>query len=168
MRLSETAKQGPIDQGHILTKGTHRLAHDVGKAIEDFAFNRAIAKAYEFINLLEREAESADAGTLYDCLQRLILILAPFIPHLAEELWEGIDGQGLACEAPWPPVDPAMLEDETLTLPIQVNGKRRDEITVPKDMAKNEIETLALASEGVQRTLDGATLKRSLSCQDGL
>ena len=59
-----------------------------------------------------------------------------------------VGGKGLACQAPWPSVDPKLLEDETLTLPIQVNGKRRDEISVPKDMAKEEIEALALATEG--------------------
>ena len=63
-------------------------------------------------------------------------------------------------DAPWPVADAAMLVDDSVTLPIQVNGKRRDEITVPKDMGKAEIEVLALATEGVQRALDGAAPKK--------
>lgn len=160
MRLAATAEPGKADAGLTLTKATHRLAHDVAQAIEDFAFNRAIAKTYEFVNLLEKEAASADTKSLHEALSRLVLIVNPFIPHLSEELWAALGQEGLAAEAAWPDIDPALLVDDEVTLPIQVNGKRRDEISVPKDMDPKEVEALALATEGVQRTLDGATPKK--------
>ncbi|HCQ64083.1 MAG TPA: leucine--tRNA ligase, partial [Rhodobacteraceae bacterium] len=69
-------------------------------------------------------------------------------------------GTGLVANAPWPVADPAMLVDDSVTLPIQVNGKRRDEITVAKDLPKEEVEALALATEGVQRALDGKPPKK--------
>ena len=155
----ETMQEGRgVDMGHALTKASHRLTHDVASAIEDFAFNRAIAKTYEFVNFLEKT--DADAATMNDALKRLVLTIAPFIPHLAEELWEALGGDALACDASWPEVDLALLVDKTVVLPIQVNGKRRDEISVPKDMAKETIEALALATQGVQRILEGATPKK--------
>ena len=160
MRLAETAAPGEVDTGHPLTKGTHRLAHDVAAAIEDFAFNRAIAKTYEFVNLAEKESSSATPGTLHDALRRLLVIVSPFVPHLAEELWANLGEGTLVAHAPWPEVDAALLVDDQVTLPIQVNGKRRDEISVPKDLDPKEIEALALKTEGVQRTLDGATPKK--------
>ena len=81
-------------------------------------------------------------------------------PHLAEDIWAKLGGDGLIATAPWPVVDEAMLKDDTVTLPIQVNGKRRGEIDVPADMPKDEVEKLALAHEAVIRILDGGTPKK--------
>ena len=158
--LSEGAREGAVDTGHPVLRGVHRLSHEVAAAIEDFAFNRAIAKTYEFVNLAEKSGPSADAATRYEVAKRLILTVAPFIPHLAEELWEHLGAPGLACHAPWPQVDAALLIEGQVVLPIQVNGKRRDQIQVARDMDRKAIEALALASAGVQRTLDGAQPKK--------
>ena len=81
--------------------------------------------------------------------------MAPMTPHLSEEIWEMTGGEGLIADAPWPKAEAAMLVDDTVTLPIQVNGKRRSEITVPKDMPKDEVEKAALADEAVQKALAG-------------
>jgi leucyl-tRNA synthetase len=81
-------------------------------------------------------------------------------PHLAEEIWQMLGGEGFIVNAPWPVADEAMMKDDTITLPIQVNGKRKSEIAVPVDMPKDEVEKLALADEAVIRTLDGATPKK--------
>jgi leucyl-tRNA synthetase len=81
-------------------------------------------------------------------------------PHLSEEIWGLLGGEGLVANALWPVADEAMLVEDSVTLPIQVNGKRRDEITVPKDMDKAEVEKLALATDGVKRALDGASPKK--------
>lgn len=160
MRLAETAKPGTVDVTHNLTKATHRFGHDVATAIEDFAFNRAIAKTYEYVNLAEKESGQADPATVHEALSRLVTIVSPFVPHLAEELWQALGHEGLVCHAPWPKVDAALLVDDRVTLPIQVNGKRRDEINVPKDMDAKQIEALALKTEGVQRTIGDATPKK--------
>jgi leucyl-tRNA synthetase len=82
------------------------------------------------------------------------------VPHLAEEVWAMLGGEGLVAQAAWPKADPALLIDDTVTLPIQVNGKRRGEITVPKEMAASEVEKLVLADEAVQRALGGAAPKK--------
>jgi leucyl-tRNA synthetase len=81
-------------------------------------------------------------------------------PHLSEEIWAMLGGTGLAANAPWPVADEAMLVEETVTLPIQINGKRRSEIAVPKDMPKEEVEKLALADEAVLKALDGGQPKK--------
>ena len=99
------------------------------------------------------------SGTLHEILCRLVVTVAPFVPHLAEELWATLGQTGLVCHAPWPQIDAALLIDETVTLPIQVNGKRRDQIVVPKDMDAKAIEALALKTAGVKRTLEGTPKK---------
>jgi len=87
-------------------------------------------------------------------------LMAPMTPHLSEEIWALLGGEGLIANAPWPKADPAWLVEDTVTLPIQVNGKRRGEVTVPKDMAVPEIEKLVMANAGVIRALDGAAPKK--------
>ena len=87
----------------------------------------------------------------------LAQLMAPMTPHLSEEVWAMLDGEGLCAEAPWPKADPALLVEESVTLPIQVNGKRRGEISVPRDLAVAEIERLAL--EAVAKNLEGAPKK---------
>jgi leucyl-tRNA synthetase len=90
----------------------------------------------------------------------LAQLMSPMTPHLAEDVWARQGGEGLIALATWPQADPAMLVSDTVTLPIQVNGKRRSEITVPVDMPKEEVEKIALADHAVIRSLDGATPKK--------
>ena len=90
----------------------------------------------------------------------LAQLMSPMTPHLAEEIWEMQSGDGFIANAPWPVADEAYLVDDTVTLPIQVNGKRRSEITVPKDMPKDEVEKLALADDAVARALAGGQPKK--------
>ena len=164
-RLAQQAEPGTVDMAHPLTKASHRLSHDAEVAIESFAFNRVIAKVYEYVTLVEKEYANADSAILYDALSRLIIIVNPFIPHLAEELWQTLGHHDMVCHAPWPEVDKTLLEEHMVTLPIQVNGKRRDEIKVPKDMDSMEIETIALKTEGVQRTLGSRKPKKVINVQ---
>ena len=86
--------------------------------------------------------------------------MAPMTPHLSEEVWALLGGAGLIIDAPWPVADEAMLVESTVTLPIQINGKRRSEIAVAADLPKEEIEKLVLAMDAVVRALDGATPKK--------
>ena len=90
----------------------------------------------------------------------LAQLMAPFTPHLAEEIWAMQGGEGLLVNAAWPVADESLLVESTVTLPIQVNGKRRSEVTVPKDATAGEIEALVLADEAVQRSLDGASPRK--------
>jgi leucyl-tRNA synthetase len=90
----------------------------------------------------------------------LAQLMAPMTPHLAEDIWAHQGGQGLIANAAWPKADPALLVEDEVTLPIQINGKRRDEITVAKDMGKDELEALVLQNNAVIKALDGATPKK--------
>ncbi|MNL27183.1 Leucine--tRNA ligase [compost metagenome] len=88
------------------------------------------------------------------------------MPHLAETCWEVLGKQGLVADALWPEVDPALLIDDEVTLPVQINGKRRAEITVSKGMAASAVEALVLALEAVQKALDGKAPKKVVVVQD--
>jgi len=90
----------------------------------------------------------------------LAQLMAPMTPHLAEDIWAHQGGEALIIDAPWPVANEAMLVESSVTLPIQINGKRRAEITVPKDMPKDEVEKVALSNEAVLKSLDGATPKK--------
>ncbi|MCC0075577.1 MAG: leucine--tRNA ligase [Rhodobacter sp.] len=141
-----------------LAKALHRAIADVTATIEGFAFNKAIAKLYELTNTLSRTKASAAAQK--QAARVLAQLMAPMTPHLAEELWHMLGGDGLVTEAPWPKADPALLVDDTVTLPVQFNGKKKAEITVPADASKEEVEKRALADEAVQRVLAGAMPKK--------
>ena len=152
---SDTA---PTREDEALLREMHKAIHDVTLGLESFGFNAAIAKLYGFTNALSKSR----AGTAVKraAAKTLAQLMAPMTPHLAEECWTLLGGEGLIADAPWPVADEAMLVEDSVTLPIQVNGKRRGELTVPRDMAKEEIEKLALAHDGVVRALDGATPKK--------
>ena len=94
------------------------------QGIEGFAFNTAVAKLYAFTNVLSR-SRSAGRGAKREAMQTLAQLMSPMTPHLAEEIWAMLGGEGLVAEADWPKADPAMLVEDTVTLPIQINGKRR-------------------------------------------
>ncbi|MBS8226812.1 leucine--tRNA ligase [Vannielia litorea] len=141
-----------------LQKALHRTIADVTEGVESFAFNTSIAKLYAFTNTLSKSKAGGTAKK--EAMAVMAQLMAPMTPHLAEEVWHMLGREGLVTEAAWPEADPALLVEDTVTLPIQVNGKRRAEISVPKDMDKAEVEKLALAEEAVQRALDGAAPKK--------
>ncbi|SDI87689.1 leucine--tRNA ligase [Lutimaribacter saemankumensis] len=148
----------PNDADTDLLREMHKTIHDVTGGVDSFGFNAAIAKLYAFTNTLAKSTAGAEARK--QAARTLAQLMAPMTPHLSEELWQMLDGAGLVAQAPWPKADPAMLIDDTVTLPIQINGKRRAEISVPKDMDKAEVEKAALAQDAVIRALDGAQPKK--------
>ena len=107
------------------------------KSIEGFAFNKAVAKVYELANAVGKSKAGGESRRAV--LRIMAQLMGPMVPHLAEDVWTMAGGRGMVVDAPWPKADPAMLEDDTVTLPIQINGKRRAEISVPKDMPKDQI-----------------------------
>ncbi|MBV0913661.1 leucine--tRNA ligase [Anianabacter salinae] len=151
-------EDGAGDGDDALLREMHKTIRDVTNAIDSFGFNSAIAKLYAFTATLQKSKASKAAQT--EAIRTLAQLMSPMTPHLAEEIWADLGGEGLIANAPWPKPDEAMLVEDTVTLPIQVNGKRKSEITVPKDMPKEEVEKLALADEAVVKALDGATPKK--------
>ncbi|RID92359.1 leucine--tRNA ligase [Gemmobacter lutimaris] len=141
-----------------LLKATAKAVDEVTKGIDGFAFNKAIAGLYAFTNVLAK----ADASTpvMKQAIRTLAQLMSPMTPHIAESIWSYQGGAGLCAQAAWPKADPALLVDDTVTLPIQINGKRRAEISVPKDMAAAEVEKIALANEDVVKFLAGQPVKK--------
>ena len=149
---------GPQDADEPLLREMHKAIHDVTMGVESFGFNASIARLYAFTNALSKS--KAGSAAKREAMLALAQLMSPMTPHLAEEIWQLLGGEGLIANAPWPVADEAMLVEESVTLPIQVNGKRRAEITVAKDADKAEVEKLALAHEAVQRVLEGAQPKK--------
>ncbi|NGM44194.1 leucine--tRNA ligase [Rhodobacter sp. SGA-6-6] len=141
-----------------LRRATARAVDEVTRSIDGFAFNKAIAALYAFTNTIAR----ADASTpvMKEAIRTLARLMSPMTPHIAESIWAHQGGEGLCAKAPWPKADPALLVDDSVTLPIQINGKRRAEISVPKDMPGAEVEKLALANEDVIKFLAGNPVKK--------
>ncbi|PTX01575.1 leucine--tRNA ligase [Pararhodobacter aggregans] len=157
-RIGAMDAAAPGEGDDDLLRATHRAIDDVTRMIEGFAFNKAIAKLYEFTNILSRS--KASGAVQKQAARVLAQLMSPMTPHLAEDLWHRLGGAGLVMLAPWPKADPALLVDDMVTLAVQFNGKRRTEITVPKDASKEEVEKAALADEAVIRGLAGATPKK--------
>jgi leucyl-tRNA synthetase len=143
-----------------LLRETHKAIRDVTLGVESFGFNASIAKLYAFTNTIAKS--KAGKAAKREAIMTLAQLMSPMTPHLAEDIWAHQGGEGLVVNAAWPVADEAMLVEANVTLPIQINGKRRGEITVAKDMPKEEVEKLALAHEAVQRALDGAQPKKMI------
>ncbi|MFN0023557.1 MAG: class I tRNA ligase family protein, partial [Parvularculaceae bacterium] len=145
-----------------LRRATHAAINGVTDDIENFRFNKAIARLYEFLTSVRKSAASggAEEWALAEALSALVRLIAPFTPHLAEECWEILGGTGLVCNAPWPAADPSLLVRDEVVLPVQVNGKRRAEITVAVSLDAPSIEALALAEPEVTRYTQGLTIRK--------
>ncbi|WP_171230598.1 leucine--tRNA ligase [Ruegeria sp. HKCCA4008] len=141
-----------------LLREMHKTIRDVTLGVESFGFNAAIAKLYAFTNTLAKS--KAGAAAKKQAIKTLAQLMSPMTPHLAEDIWAHQGGEGLVAVAPWPVADEAMLVDDTVTLPVQINGKRRAEISVAQDLDKAEVEKIALSTEAVQKALEGNAPKK--------
>ena len=151
-----------------LDRKTHQVIAGVGVDIEALAFNKAVAKIYDLANAIEKAAPSASRDA---AIRTIVLLSSPMVPHLAEEAWTVLGAQlggGLIADAAWPAVDPTLLQEDEVTIAIQVRGKLRDTLTVAKGLPQAEIEALALASQKVQHAIDGADIKKIIVVPDRL
>jgi len=148
-----------------LLRKTHQTIAAVAEDIEALAFNKAVARIYELTTAAEKAAPSAARN---EAIRTLLLLAAPMMPHLAEEGWAALGEQGLVADAPWPAADPALLVEDEVTIAVQHKGKLRDTLTAPKGASKEALEALALASEKVQRSLDGAEVRKVIVVPDRL
>ena len=143
-----TRGQGEGSVDPKLLKVLHQTIKKVGEDTDTLAFNTAISQMMIFVN--EVTAQAARPRAL---LEPFVLLLAPYAPHLAEELWEKLGHKQSLAYEPWPKYDEALLVESTVTVVIQVNGKLRDRIEVPADISQAELEKLALANPRVQEFL---------------
>ena len=166
----KAGKPAAIGDGALaLRKASHRSLDAVGADIERLGFNRCVAHIYTLTNAIGKALDGAaekpelDADIAFALLEAATIItqlVAPMMPHLAEECWHVLGLQGLAGEASWPEVDPALLKDNQLTLPVQINGKKRAEVTVAADADTVAVEAAVRASEAVQRALEGRATRK--------
>ncbi|ALN71515.1 leucine--tRNA ligase [Aureimonas sp. AU20] len=157
----------PSDAAKLVRRAAHRTAAGVGDDIERLAFNKGVARLYELVNALSAaftpEALAADSSlrvAARESLSILVRLVAPMMPHLAEECWQVLGEPGLCAAQGWPAIDAALLVDDEIVLPVQINGKKRGDITVPAKAEKGEIEAATLALDFVQDALAGAAPKR--------
>ena len=141
-----------------LLRAMHKAIHDVTMGVETFGFNAAIAKLYAFTNVLAKS--KAGSGAKRQAAMVLAQLMSPMTPHLSEEIWAILGGEGLIANAIWPVADPAMLVEDTVTMPIQINGKRRAEINVAADASKEAVEEIVMGLEVVKNALNGAAPKK--------
>ena len=141
-----------------LARTCAKAVDGVTRDIDSFGFNAAIAKLYEFATAISKSKVGIEARR--EAVKTLAQLMSPMTPHLSEEMWHALGGEGLVATARWPVADPELLVDAFVTLPIQINGKRRAEISVPRETDPKEIERLALENERVAAALEGALPKK--------
>ncbi len=147
-----------------LRKTTHRSLKAIEDAIDTFRFNSAIATIHEWVNTLRKvengEQTKAVLAARVEAVKFLSHALVPFMPHLAEECWHRIGGTGLVSVSTWPVAEEALLKDDTISMPVQVNGKKRAEIQVAADASKDDIEAIAMANPNVSGFTSGKTVRK--------
>ena len=148
-----------------LKRKQHQIVAAVAQDVEALAFNKAVARIYELTSAVEKATPSAARS---EAIRTLALLAAPMMPHLAEEAWAAMGHKSMIAEADWPAVDPALLVEDEVTIALQHMGKLRDTITAPKGASKDDLEALALASEKLQRSIDGAAIKKVIVVPDRL
>jgi leucyl-tRNA synthetase len=153
-----------------LRRASHRLIKAVTEAIDDFRFNSAVARFYEFLNIIKGFPAAGASPAVLDArregLSAFARLAAPFVPHLAEESWARVGGDGMVVEAPWPQYDPALTAEEVRTLPVQVNGKRRGEIRAPAGAEPADVEKMVLDDPEIARRLEGLNIRKVIVVKD--
>jgi leucyl-tRNA synthetase len=145
------------DGASELRRATHRAVAAVTDDVENLRFNRAVAQVYTLAGAIDAKASAADRR---EALEALVLLIGPMMPHLAESCWQSLGHTTLVADTPWPKADPALVRSDTVTIAVQVNGKRRGEITVAAGTDEASVKDAALKDEGVVRALEGKSPKR--------
>lgn len=151
-----------------ISKAAHRTVKAVGEDIEKLAFNKAVARLYELVNVLagplqKIAAGEADATTIAACREAtdmLIAMIAPMMPHLAEECWKALNGSGFVADKAWPHHNEALIVENTVTMPVQINGKKRGDLTIARDADQLTVEKAALELDFVKVVLNGNPPKK--------
>jgi leucyl-tRNA synthetase len=152
-----------------LRRAAHKATHAVAQSIEGLRFNVAVAQIYEFTNVLSAAlAKSGAPGKISEDLawvfreagELFVQMIGPMTPHLGEECWARLGYNTLLANQPWPAVDPGLLVDDKITIAVQVNGKRRDELLIARDAAEDEVKAAALKLDPVVRALEGRQPKK--------
>ena len=142
-----------------LRRATHRAIAAVSDDLSALRFNRAVAQLYTLCNALS-SAGTVDGAVKREALETLVLLISPMMPHLAESCWESLGHSTLIADAHWPVANKQLVRSDTVTIAVQVNGKRRGEIEIAREADEETVKAAALAIESVQRALEGKPPRR--------
>ncbi|MGE0006344.1 MAG: leucine--tRNA ligase [Parvibaculaceae bacterium] len=154
-----------------LRRAAHRALAAVSDDLAGLRFNRGIARIYELANALTAALQKDDrsdgmAAAIREAGEVFVVLIGPMMPHLAEECWHALGHRTLLVDQPWPKADPALVSSDEVTMAVQVDGKRRDEIRLPKGLPQAKVETAVLALENVKRALDGRPVRKVIVVTD--
>jgi leucyl-tRNA synthetase len=176
-RLDMIRNAGPLDldsltaEERTLRRAVHKTIRKVTEDLEDrFHFNTAIASVMELLNILQ-PAELVSPqfpAIMKEALQSVVLLMAPFVPHITEELWQRLGNLEPLTQTDWPGYDRSAVVDEELLVVVQVNGKLRSKITVAAGTGEDELKTRALADEKVAQFIEGLTVRKVICVQGKL
>jgi leucyl-tRNA synthetase len=164
-RIALLAKEAPAGEDMALTRILHKAIDGITHDIDRLQFNKAVARAYELSNAIEKAAPSAARAEAAKTLLRLV---APMVPHVAEEAWALLGEGGLIADAEWPVADPALLVDDEVTYAVQVNGKLRETVVLAKGLPRPEVEAAVMALPRIQALTAGAAPKKVIVVPDRL
>jgi leucyl-tRNA synthetase len=150
------------DASAALNRLTHKTIAAVTDDLEKFRFNRAVARVRELSNAVEKFDTGTDEGKqVYGhAMAAVVVLISPVMPHLAEELWAALGGREILALSPWPKADPALLVDDNVTIAVQVNGKLRTTLELPRDMDAKAIEDVVLLEPAVIKALEGRSVRK--------
>ena len=160
-RNGKPAAFGP--EALALRRAAHKTLNSVSQNIEGLRYNVAVAQIYELTHALSAALDKSGEGldwAVREAAELLVQMIGPMLPHLAEDCWERLGYNTLLADQPWPQAEAGLLVDDAITIAVQVNGKRRDELTIARTATKDEVEAAALKLEAVARALDGRAVTR--------
>jgi len=156
----------PLDgQAKLFRQKVHKTIRKVTEDIERFHFNTAISAIMELVNevyaseIKDRDDE-VSRRLLREAMEMTVILLSPFVPHFAEELWQGLGHRDSVLKRSWPDYDPEAVQEDEILIVVQVNGKLRDRLMVPATYGEDEIKAWALKSERIQKLLEGKVIKK--------
>jgi len=176
-KFAPTARPAQFGEAAIgVRKAAHRAVANLSDDIEAWRFNRCVAHIHECVNALSTAIDEIGsshdgvhdnggmtedfAWAMREAAEILVNLFNPMMPHLAEECWAVLGHTDLVAEQPWPEIQPSLLIESRITLPVQVNGKKRADVTVTRNATSTEIETAVLALDAVQKALNGGVPKK--------
>ena len=161
-----TDAEGHSDAAMALARLRHKTVKAVTQDLDRFSYNTALARIRELSNTLfsqgEKVAQAGDLNTVEEAYKTLCALLSPFAPHMAEELWEQLSSEGQLLDCGWPTFGEAMCVEDTVEIPITINGRLRDKITVPQGATKDEIQEVAFASPATVKWLTDKTIVKTI------
>ncbi|MGZ4551563.1 MAG: leucine--tRNA ligase [Blastococcus sp.] len=161
--VTSAAGTSPEGGDTTLRKATHKTVHECGQLIESHRFNVVVARTMELVNVTRKAIDSgcgpADPA-VREAVEAVAVLLSLVAPYTAEEMWERLGHEPTVARAGWPVVDPALLVEDSVTAIVQVRGKVKARLDVSPEITETELERVAMADEGVQRALDGLTVRK--------